>query len=130
MRARGRLPLARPGSGSSIACTSGRVARCDGAAVHREDRVYVAFLTVVTAGIGWAAPRSLRGGHPVPLSRSAHVDTFCRDNLPPESEWPELLFDIADVRYPDRLNCAVELLDAVAQSRGADRPCVRAPGQL
>ena len=64
----------------------------------------------------------------MPLSRSAHVDTFCRDNLPPASQWPEMLFDLPDVRYPDRLNCAVELLDSVADRMGADRPCLRAPG--
>jgi 2-aminobenzoate-CoA ligase len=39
-----------------------------------------------------------------------------------------LLFDIPDVQYPDRLNCAVELLDAVAERMGADRPCLLAPG--
>ena len=47
------------------------------------------------------------------LSPSAHVDTFCRDNLPPQSQWPEFRFDLPDVQYPDRLNCAVELLDTV-----------------
>jgi 2-aminobenzoate-CoA ligase len=60
------------------------------------------------------------------LSPSAHVDTFCRDNLPRMAEWPELLFDLPDVRYPDRLNCAAELLDAVT-ARGADRPCLLSP---
>ena len=63
------------------------------------------------------------------LSPSAHVDTFCRDNLPPVDQWPEFLFDLPDVQYPDRLNCAVELLDAVVDLLGADRPCLHAPGQ-
>ena len=62
------------------------------------------------------------------LSPSAHVDTFCRDNLPPADQWPELLFDLPAVRYPRRLNCAVELLDAVAGRLGPDRPCLLAPG--
>ena len=62
------------------------------------------------------------------LSTSAHVDTFCRDNLPPHDEWPELLFDLPGLRYPQRLNCAVELLDAVAARLGPDRPCLLAPG--
>ncbi|WP_255951050.1 AMP-binding protein [Streptomyces odontomachi] len=61
------------------------------------------------------------------LSPSAHVDTFCRDNLPPEAHWPEFL-DVPGVRYPDRLNCAVELADATAERLGPDRPCLRAPG--
>ena len=42
---------------------------------------------------------------------SAHVDTFARDHLPPPEDWPELRFDLPELRYPARLNCAVELLD-------------------
>jgi 2-aminobenzoate-CoA ligase len=64
----------------------------------------------------------------MPLTPSAHVDTFCRDHLPPETEWPEFLFELPELRYPDRLNCAVELLDAVAERLGPDRPCLLAPG--
>jgi 2-aminobenzoate-CoA ligase len=64
----------------------------------------------------------------MPLATSAHVDTFCRDNLPPQEEWPEFLFDLPGLHYPDRLNCAVELLDAVIDKMGADRPCLLAPG--
>lgn len=45
------------------------------------------------------------------LGRSAHVDTFTRDNLPPPDLWPDLLLDGFD--YPDRLNAAVELTDAM-----------------
>ena len=59
-------------------------------------------------------------------TRSAHTDTFCRDNLPPRESWPELL--LSD-EYPDRLNCAVALLDDVIAEHGADRPAfVRVDG--
>jgi 2-aminobenzoate-CoA ligase len=58
------------------------------------------------------------------LSPSAHVDTFCRDHLPPDGLWPELRFSLPELRYPDRLNAAVELLDATADARGGDRPCL------
>ena len=34
------------------------------------------------------------------LTASAHVDTFCRDNLPPQDSWPEFLFDLPDVQLP------------------------------
>ncbi|MPZ95714.1 MAG: AMP-binding protein [Propionibacteriales bacterium] len=61
------------------------------------------------------------------LSPSAHVDTFCRDNLPPQDQWPEFLFDLPDVQYPDRLNCATELLDNVVAEHGPDRPCLLSP---
>jgi 2-aminobenzoate-CoA ligase len=42
---------------------------------------------------------------------TAHEDTFARDNLPPESAWPELVFELPELKYPGRLNCATELLD-------------------
>ena len=45
------------------------------------------------------------------LGRSAHTDTFARDNLPPAHLWPDFLLDGFD--YPDRLNVAVELTDAM-----------------
>ena len=44
-------------------------------------------------------------------SYTAHLDTFARDNLPPRGEWPELLFELPELQYPARLNCATELLD-------------------
>ena len=59
------------------------------------------------------------------LSPSAHTDTFCRDNLPPGDQWPDLRFDLPELRYPDRLNCAEALLDAIIARFGADRPCLR-----
>src|SRR5215471_7850256 len=58
------------------------------------------------------------------LSPSAHLDTFCRDRLPPQDQWPEFRFDLPELNYPERLNCAVELLDASAARDGADRPCL------
>lgn len=58
------------------------------------------------------------------LSPSAHVDTFCRDSLPPADQWPELEFTLPGLHYPDRLNCADELLDATIAARGAGRPCL------
>jgi 2-aminobenzoate-CoA ligase len=58
------------------------------------------------------------------LSPSAHVDTFCRDNLPPDPLWPDLRFTLPELRYPERLNAAAELLDATADTRGGGRPCL------
>ena len=62
------------------------------------------------------------------LLPSAHVDTFCRDHLPPAEQWPELLFDPPVPSYPDRLNCATELLDGTIAEHGGDRPCLHAQG--
>ena len=53
------------------------------------------------------------------MKATAHVDTFARDNLPPRTRWPELIFELPELRYPRRMNCAAELLDrAVAQGHG------------
>ena len=61
------------------------------------------------------------------LSPSAHADTFCRDNLPPRDQWPDLRFDLPELRYPERLNCGEALLDAAVVRFGPDRPCLRTP---
>lgn len=58
------------------------------------------------------------------LSPSAHVDTFTRDNLPPADLWPPFRFDLPELRYPEQLNCAVELLDATIARYGPDRRCL------
>jgi 2-aminobenzoate-CoA ligase len=52
------------------------------------------------------------------------VDTFAKDRLPPKELWPRLHFDLPELRYPDRLNCATVLLDdAIAEGHG-DRPAI------
>ncbi|HEY2042938.1 MAG TPA: AMP-binding protein [Jatrophihabitans sp.] len=61
------------------------------------------------------------------LLPSAHLDTFCRDNLPAEQTWPELSFDLPELQYPDRLNCATALLEDTIAVHGGDRPCALAP---
>lgn len=55
---------------------------------------------------------------------SAHVDTFAYDNLPPRDQWPDMIFTIPEVQYPDRLNCAVELLDTWVSKGYGDRPAL------
>ena len=58
---------------------------------------------------------------------SAHVDRFAAERLPPPQQWPEFVYDLPELQFPPRLNCATELLDAhVAAGRG-ERPCVSAP---
>jgi 2-aminobenzoate-CoA ligase len=61
---------------------------------------------------------------PAPSSQSAHVDTFCRDSLPP----PELMPDLESydalpelAAYPPRINCATELLDRIVRDGGGER---------
>ena len=58
--------------------------------------------------------------------RTAHVDTFARDHLPPPAQWPELDFSGApELAYPTRLNCAADLLDAVILRGQGDRVALR-----
>ncbi|MEO0410726.1 MAG: AMP-binding protein [Pseudomonadota bacterium] len=62
--------------------------------------------------------------------KSAHVDTFCADNLPPQEAWPELIFDLPELRYPAQLNCATSLLeDAIAEGFGEKTAIIDASGR-
>ena len=58
------------------------------------------------------------------MHRSAHLDTFARDHLPPPDQWPELVFDLPALRFPERMNCAHELLDRWVEQGQGDRACV------
>ena len=62
--------------------------------------------------------------HRVPGGPTAHVDSFARDHLPPVEERPELLFERPEFHYPDRINCAAELLDRAVREGHADRPAL------
>jgi 2-aminobenzoate-CoA ligase len=60
------------------------------------------------------------------MSASAHLDSFASDHLPPRECWPELLFELPELQFPERLNCATELLDKAVAARGwGDRIALR-----
>ncbi|MEQ9638598.1 MAG: benzoate-CoA ligase family protein [Alphaproteobacteria bacterium] len=63
-----------------------------------------------------------------PGGRSAHVDTFAAEHLPPKADWPPMNYDtLPELKaYPDRMNCAVELLDKQC-ARFGERPVMRSP---
>ncbi len=63
------------------------------------------------------------------LSPSAYADTFCRDNLPPPDQWPDLDFTLPELHYPDRLNAADELLNAAIGNGDSSRRCLLSPTQ-
>jgi 2-aminobenzoate-CoA ligase len=63
------------------------------------------------------------------MIRSGHVDTFTRDNLPPQALWPEFLFRLPELKYPNRLNCVAELLDRWLERGRGDHPCVVSPAK-
>jgi 2-aminobenzoate-CoA ligase len=55
------------------------------------------------------------------MHRSAHTDSFARDNLPPPDQQPLFLFTRPELHYPERLNCAVEFVERhVREGRGGD----------
>ncbi len=60
---------------------------------------------------------------------TGHLDTFARDNLPPREQWPAFRFDLPELAYPARLNCATAFLDdAVAAGRG-EHPAIVTPNE-
>jgi 2-aminobenzoate-CoA ligase len=69
----------------------------------------------------------MKEGPDMQLTPSAHTDTFCRDNLPPDGQWPDLDLSIGGLAYPDQLNAADELLDATIAVHGPDRRCLLSP---
>ena len=64
------------------------------------------------------------------MSYTAHVDTFARDNLPPPEAWPEFLFELPELQYPERMNCATALLDRAIERGWGSRTAIVAPGGL
>jgi 2-aminobenzoate-CoA ligase len=62
------------------------------------------------------------------LGPSCHVDTFTRDNLPPEEQWPDLL--LGSFNYPDRINAAVELTDRMVERGFGDHTALIGNGRI
>jgi 2-aminobenzoate-CoA ligase len=56
------------------------------------------------------------------FERSAHLDSFARDNLPPLDQWPQMSFTLPELQHPKRLNAGVELLDRMVAAGFAGRP--------
>lgn len=63
------------------------------------------------------------------MIRSAHIDNFARDHLPPAEQWPDFLFDLPDVRYPDRLNCVSAFVDDWVAAGHGEHDCLIAPSE-
>ncbi len=73
----------------------------------------------------------MNASHTLPVdTASAHVDTFCRDNLPARELWPDFVFDLLELQYPERLNCATALIDAAVAKYGRDRRALVTPDEV
>jgi 2-aminobenzoate-CoA ligase len=64
----------------------------------------------------------------MPLLPSALADTFARDRLPPPDQWPELVFDLPELQFPERLNCVSALLDARVAAGEGERLAIQGEG--
>lgn len=58
------------------------------------------------------------------MTASSYTDTFARDNLPAREHWPDLIFDLPELQYPEHLNCVVELLDRMVDKGLGDKPAL------
>ena len=63
------------------------------------------------------------------LGSSAHVDTFARDNLPPDADWPDLFLDRPEYAYPDFINVGVELTDKMVEQGYGDHTALVGNGR-
>jgi len=61
------------------------------------------------------------------LGKSAHSDTFARDNLPPREQWPDFMLD--GFEYPDRLNIGVEMTDVMVDKGFGDHTALIGNGR-
>jgi len=61
------------------------------------------------------------------LGPTAHTDTFSRDGLPPEDQWPDFL--LGGFAYPDYLNAGWELTDSMVEKGFGDHTALIGNGR-
>lgn len=66
----------------------------------------------------------LTAGKPQAL-RSAQVDRFVHDRLPPREQWPQLRYDRPELQLPEQCNVVERLLDQAIVKGWGDRPLLR-----
>lgn len=59
--------------------------------------------------------------------QTAHTDRFILERLPPADQLPEFRFDLPELRYPERLNAAAELIDRAIARGWGERVAFRFP---
>ncbi len=64
-----------------------------------------------------------------PTGYTAHVDTFARDRLPAVEEWPQLMFTLPELCYPERLNVGRILLDNAVTDGHGGRPALHSDAE-
>src|SRR5579863_5005168 len=61
------------------------------------------------------------------MTATGYIDTFAAENLPPRDQWPDII-NLEPLGYPQRMNCAVELLDKVVEEGFGDKTVIYSPG--
>ena len=54
------------------------------------------------------------------MARTAHIDRFVLDHLPPPEQQPQLIFSLPELAYPERLNAGAELLRRAIAAAGPE----------
>ena len=75
-----------------------------------------------------AASPAFPAPDPGAATATAYVDTFAQDRLPAAQALPELLFELPELQFGPRLNCATELLDRWVASGHGERLAVQGTG--
>ena len=58
------------------------------------------------------------------LRPSQHRDSFARENLPPEDQWPVFEFSLPQLRIPDPFNCGAWLLDRALDEQASQKAAI------
>lgn len=61
---------------------------------------------------------------PPPTGKTAHVDPFVLERLPPRESWPDFLYDLPELRYSPQTNVVSEILDSHMREGRGDAPCL------
>ena len=64
-------------------------------------------------------------------ARSAQTDRYVHDRLPPDDQWPQLVYNLPELQFPPQLNLVTRLLDDAVHTRGwGSRPLLRSDDRL
>jgi 2-aminobenzoate-CoA ligase len=72
----------------------------------------------------WTTQHEQQPEKPQDGQQDAQYDAYAREQLPPPEQWPELRFDLPQLRYPERLNCIAQLVDAAVARGGGARVAI------
>ncbi len=50
--------------------------------------------------------------------KSAQIDRYVHDRLPPPERWPQLIYDLPELQFPPQVNLVARLLDDAVHQRG------------